>query len=225
MTTIAKLQRQMEILDAKLSAILKAGRDGEYEVYPEGAEFEKEPEEDDDDDDEPTSQNDGKGGVPYEGKPRRGDWYPGSGTPGPGKMTPERASQVLQRYADHSNDTEEDDPNNESDELYARLEDEEVEKEEEEDLQEATHKFAQRLAKRFPRASNASLEKTLEGALHSSHAGFDPAFGREREMMKRAQAAAMQEHRRHNGYTESELAARLHNRFGKAAADRYLGRR
>jgi hypothetical protein len=224
MTSVENLAKQMAALDRKFDLLFVKGKQrerdmlnrtptrtktgDEMEVWPEGEgpEFEKEP----DEDEAPTSEGEDDGGVPYQGKPRRGDWPPGSDTPGPGgEMTPERASQVLQPYA--RDDGEEDEA--------AKAEDDELE-----ELEARTHKFAQRLAKRFPRASNASLEKAMEGALHSSHASFDPTFGREREYAKRHDAAAIQHGKLSKGYTDRELIERLAKRFGADAVVRQFGR-
>jgi hypothetical protein len=208
MTEYELLQKQMRAIDSKLDAILKAGptdlrgveRATPYQVDQngEGPEFEKEPEdyEDEYEVDEEDEDEVDKGGVPYQGKPRRGDWPPGSDDPAPGdgppdgtrgddyvsgdesherkrpQMTPERASQVLQPYADGGEEDED-----------------------EEELEEGVHKLADRLAKMHPRATNGALQKTLEGALHA-RASFNPRFGREREYIKRAQAQAISEAQR-----------------------------
>jgi hypothetical protein len=223
-----KLQRQMAALDAKLDIIAKVTSygNGEYEV-----EFAK----------ETTSEGEDDGGVPYQGKPRRGDWPPGSDTPGSGRkppkgtrandyvsddesnehggeMTPELASEVLQPYADHSVPPEEDNPKTESDELYSRLEDEDEEAEDEQ-VGKAVDALALRLAKRFPRASVAAIANTVDGALDGASSSRS-RFGREREYAKRAAVAQRQPIRK--GHTDSDLFERMQKRFPRVVGGAYL---
>jgi hypothetical protein len=232
MTPVQKLARQMAALDAKLDAILKA-QPTEYEFDANEVE---------------------KAGVSYQGKPHRGDWPPGSDTPGPGNrppkgtraddyvsddesddhggaMTPERASQILQPYADHSVTPEEDDPQTESDELYARLGDDEDEKDE---VLSRVAAKADSLMKRDPRMSPRRAQMMAAGRVVSEYeaeassfakrVGEDYAnrlFGREREYAKRADAAARQSIRK--GYSDRDLFKRLANRFGADAVARQFG--
>jgi hypothetical protein len=215
--TEEKFANTLASIDRKLDLFLKATED-EYEVYPRGQEFEKAP-------------------VPYQGKPHHGDWPPGSDTPGPGKrppkgtrandyvsddesdehggeMTPERASQVLRPYADHSVTPEEDEPQTEADELYSRLEDED------EQVGKAVDALALRLAKRFPRASVAAIANTVEGALDGASSSRS-GFGREREYAKRA-AAQQQPIRK--AYSDDSLFDRLQKSFPRVDVERHLMR-
>jgi hypothetical protein len=223
MTDLELLQKQMRDCNAKLNRILKAGptdlrgqeRARPYQVDQngEGPEFEKEPEdfaeeeyEEEDDGDEVEKERVHRPGRTA--AQHRGDWPPGSADPETGAAPPkgtrvdnyvfddesnemdaERASEVLQPYA-HGGEEDED----------------------EEEVQRAVGKLADRLAKRFPRASNASIEKMVEGALHSSRVAYDPRFGREREYAKRATARDQSNVRK--GYSDEVLLDRLQKRFG-----------
>jgi hypothetical protein len=254
MTLVQKLQRQMAVLDAKLSAILKAGPD-EYEVYPKGqGEFQKPEDYEDEDEDEIEKERVYRPGRTA--AEHRGDWPPGSGTPGPGarppkgtradghvsgderggEMTPERASQVLQPYADHSIAPEEDDPNTESDALWSRLEDEEDMDEEEmdEEMRSRIAAKADSLMKRDPRmsptrahmmaiervASEAVAEADTFAKRNGEQPMARPLFGRELEYQKRADAAAQAKAHVRKGYSDAELFERLEKRFGPGAAER-----
>jgi hypothetical protein len=182
----------------------------------EGPEFEKEPEGYEEEEDEEMQKErvhrPGRTAAQHEG-----DWPMGSDDdPAPGKgppkntradgyvsgdeMTPERASEILQPYAQ---DEEDDD------------EDEQLQK-----VQAGADALAARLAKRFPRATNGAIEKAVEGAVHSTHASFDPVMGREREYMKRVveKAAPM-----YKTYTDGDLVDRLEKRFRKAAVANHFG--
>jgi hypothetical protein len=229
MDAVKKLFGDLDTLNRKMDAILKATarrdlRDNEranpYYVDQDEAEFEKEPEYEEEDYDEEDEYEVGKGRVHRPGRTaaqHEGDWPPGSDEdPAPGRhpqdgtcvddyvsgdeMTPQRASAVLQPYAQHG--------------------EEEYDEEDEEDdaeVDEAVHKFADRLIKRFPRASNAVLAKTLAEAVDSTYVARHENFGREREYAKRAAAKAAPMYKE---YTDEELEDRLEKRFGPGAVER-----
>jgi hypothetical protein len=182
MTSFEKLRREVAALNDKLDAVLKAtARNGRTDLRDEqrtapyrdeyqdegeefGEEFEKEPID--------TMHGDRKRTA----ADHEGDW-PGAGTEGAarqrrsntradgfvsgdeshGEMTPERASEILQPYAQDGED-----------------EDEEAKIDEMEDV-------AKRFAERFPRANPDLVTK----AAYHAVADARPEMGRERELMKR----------------------------------------
>jgi hypothetical protein len=145
-------------------------------------------------------------------------------------MTPERASQVLQPYADHSIEPEEDDPNTESDALWSRLEDEE------EEVRSRIAAKAHSLMKLDPRmspvrghmmaaervANEAEAEADTFAKRNGEQPMARPLFGRELEYQKRADAAAQAKAHVRKGYSDDELLERLAKKFGPGAAERAL---
>jgi hypothetical protein len=216
MTPFEKLQRGMEELNTKLDLYFlkeRVHRPGRTAAQHEG-------------DWPPHSDEDPAPGNHPRNNTRTDDYVSGDES---NEMTPERASRVLQPYADHSEEPEEDEPRTESDELFNRLGDEEDEEDEEteEEVVEREEKVAAKahdLMKRDPRMSRErAISMALQRVAHGDvrvvremrKMGL-PNFGTEREYAKRAAAAEPV----YKTYTDKDLENRLEKRFGNSAVER-----
>jgi hypothetical protein len=224
MTPFEKLQRDMATLNHRLDAVLEATFEKERVHRPGRTAAQHRG------DWPPHSDEDPAPGKHPGNNTRVDDYVSGdeASKPGSNEMTPERASQVLQPYADHSEEPEEDNPQTESDELFARLgEEDEGDEETDEEVVEREEKIAAKahdLMKRDPRmsperATAMALQRVAHGdvrvAREMRKMGL-PTFGREREYAKRAAEAEPQ----YTTYTDNDLENRLEKRFGKSAVER-----